>query len=180
MRLRHVMEAVEQDVEQRQLNEVFDPKAYDLSSSFGNSKDSEESSSDEEHGKDDKETVLWYQFNTLSFTVRVWDCFFALNICVNIILTPLTLVFPEVFHESEDNFDWLTFELFYNFFWLIDFYINLNRVDFLRKKITLRDTAYAYLCGTMIPDGIAILGSVGFCLAGEYVISKYFDMIRLI
>ena len=99
----------------------------------------------------------------------------------NIIITPLTLVFPENFHESKDKtVDWLSLELFFNSLWFLDFFINLNRVDFIRKIVTFRDTSYAYLMKTMIPDAIALIGSTTACIMGRMVIAKYFDIIRLI
>ena len=71
-------------------------------------------------------------------------------------------------------------ELFFNSLWLLDFFINLNRVDFIRKIVTFKDTSYAYLRKTMIPDSIALIGSTTACIMGKMVIAKYFDIIRLI
>ena len=76
--------------------------------------------------------------------------------------------------------DWVSFEIFLNALWLIDFYINLNRVDLIRKIITPKETALAYLHKTMIPDGISLLGSTACILAGYILYAKYFDLIRLI
>ena len=122
----------------------------------------------------------WYQFNTHSFTVQAWDSFFAAIILLNVIITPLSIVFPEHFHEDEEAIDWLGLELFLNSLWVIDFFINLNRVDFVRKIDTCGDTSCTYLRGTMIPDAVSLIGSVSASIAGEFTIAKYFDLIRLI
>lgn len=62
----------------------------------------------EDYNSDDDEQselyhlrVSWYQFNTNSFSVQVWDSFFALVVLENIIVTPLTLSFPDAFHSKE-------------------------------------------------------------------------------
>ena len=101
-------------------------------------------------------------------------------ILLNIIITPLSIVFPEHFHDNEEAIDWVGFELFLNSLWLIDFFINLNRVDFRKKIVSFKDTFRNYRRSTMIPDAIAAIGSISFCLAKKMLVAKYFDLIRLI
>lgn len=136
--------------------------------------------SDDEREIQEQPQVPWYQFNTHTFTVQAWDSFFAVIILLNVIMTPLSIVFPEHFHEDEDAIDWLALEMFLNALWVIDFFINLNRVDFVRKIDTCGDTTRAYLRGTMIPDAIALIGAISACIAGKFYVAKYFDLIRLI
>jgi len=110
--------------------------------------------------------VLWYQFNTRSQTIQVWDSFQAGIILLNSILTPLSICFPEHFHEKKDSINWAAFGLFINFVWAVDFLINVNRVDFILKIITLRETFADYLRGWLIPDAIALIGSTTCILLG--------------
>ena len=92
VRLRGVIKSVEADIEERQYFEHFDPKNYDLTSN--ENADSESTMSEEEQDVQETQTIPWYQFNTVSFTVKVWDCFFGLIVLVNIIVTPLSICFP--------------------------------------------------------------------------------------
>ena len=95
-------------------------------------------------------------------------------------MTPLSICFPESFHSKEGSIDWLALELFINSLWLIDFIINLNRVNFSRKIITLRETSKVYLNTTLVPDAVALIGSTTATIMGEMMIGKYFDLIRLV
>jgi len=74
----------------------------------------------------------------------------------------------------------LVLELVINSFWLISFFINLNRVDFLRKITSFRSTFLAYLRSWLVLDLIALVGSVTSAFMGEFRYAKYFDLIRLL
>jgi len=64
--------------------------------------------------------------------------------------------------------------------WAIDFFINFNRVDFIRKIVTLKETSKAYLNSWLIPDAVALVGSVVNVFLGKMRVAKYFDLIRLL
>lgn len=67
-----------------------------------------------------------------------------------------------------------------NGFWLLDFIINLNRVDFIRKITTCKDSFKVYWRSWLILDLIALAGSVTMAVMGNYRYAKYFDCIRLL
>ena len=112
--------------------------------------------------------------------MQVWDSFFALVVLENIIVTPLSICFPHDFHhEKNTGMNWLAFEIFLNCLWALHFFINLNRVDFIRKVTTFKETSSRYIRSWLIPDVIALLGVSVSLAVGSFKWAKYFDLIRL-
>jgi len=74
----------------------------------------------------------------------------------------------------------MAFDLFINSLWLINFVINLNRVDFIRKITTFKETSRQYLRKWLIPDLIALSGSVAYTILKQHTNAKYFELIRLL
>ena len=98
---------------------------------------SEDYNSDDETDRTGDPPLPWYQFNVVSTTIITWDSFFALVVWMNIIWTPLAICFSHEFYEYEEStVDWVAFDLLFESFWWIAFFINLNRVDLVRKIIT--------------------------------------------
>ena len=96
------------------------------------------------------------------------------------ILTPLSLSFPDSYHNNKDSIDWFAFELFMNGLWAIYFFINLNRVDFVLKIITPFETFNRYLRSPfLIPDMVCLILVVSLILLDEMMWAKTVDLIRM-
>ena len=145
-----------------------------------NDEDGTELDSDEETKVVNNNQTKWYQFNVNSYSMQVWDSFFALVVLENIIVTPLSICFPKDFHNDKTTgMNWLAFEIFLNILWAIHFFINLNRVDFIRKITSFKETSRVYLRFWLIPDAIALFGACISLAVGSFRWTKYFDLIRL-
>ena len=113
--------------------------------------------------------------------MKLWDSFFALVCLENIIVTPLSIAFPHNFHSKDGNgINWLAFEIFLNTLWSINFFININRIDTIRKIISFEKSCYAYLATWLIPDLVALIGAVVALCLGSFDWAKYFSLIRLL
>ena len=96
-------------------------------------------------------------------------------------MTPLAIAFPHDFHaDNTTGMNWLAFEIFLNCLWFIHFYINLNRVDHVRKNVSFLETFRAYLAFWLIPDAIALIGATIALCVNSFTWAKYFDLIRLL
>jgi len=96
------------------------------------------------------------------------------------VLTPLSISFPQSFHLKIGGINWVAFELFMNGLWAIAFFININRVDFVLKIITPWDTFNRYLRSPfLVPDALCLIGVVTLLLVDEIMWAKYVDLIRL-
>ena len=113
--------------------------------------------------------------------MRVWDSFFALIYLQNIIFSPIVFVFHENFALGENSdIDWKALDLFISGVWLIGFFINCNRVDFVMKIVTPRETIRAYFRSPfLIPDLVALIGSVTAIFMNEHQTAKGFELIRI-
>ena len=93
---------------------------------------------------------------------------------------PLSISFSHDLYVNKEE-DWLALDLIMNGFWLIAFFINMNRVNFVMKIVTLKDTTKAYLKSPwLIPDFICIVGSITMTLLNEPVNAKYFELLRIL
>ena len=64
--------------------------------------------------------------------------------------------------------------------WAIAFFINLNRVDILRKIITPRDTVLQYLKSPfLVPDALVLILASAFTISGDYEEAHYIKLIRI-
>ena len=112
--------------------------------------------------------------------MRIWDSFFALIILWNIVWAPLAIAFQHDLYKPSDDVDWKVLDLIVNGFWLIAFFINCNRVDFVKQIVTLEDTLKAYLKSPfLIVDFVSLVGSVSFILVDENINAKYFELLRI-
>ena len=113
--------------------------------------------------------------------MRVWDGFFGLVVLMNIIWTPLAIVFQETYHAREDTpVNWKAFDLFIEMLWAFAFFINLNRVDIIRKIITPRDTAYQYLRSPfLVPDALCLIVATACTISGDFREAHFIKLIRI-
>ena len=83
-------------------------------------------------------------------------------------------------YEGDGSTNWKLFDLLVNGLWLVAFFINCNRVDYLRGRETFKETVGAYLASKfLIPDALVLIMSVPLILADESKYAKYFELIRL-
>ena len=77
--------------------------------------------------------------------------------------------------------NWDALDLTINAFWLLAFFINLNRVDEKLHRFTFWETSKAYLKSPyLIPDLITMVGSVTMILLSEPIQGKYFELLRIL
>lgn len=96
-----------------------------------------EASDDEGYNSEDENDDManslpelpWYQFNNQSTTIKVWDSFFAFVVLYNNIWVPIAICFANDLFVNKEN-DWFALDIISHSFWLIAFFINMNRVDF--------------------------------------------------
>jgi len=70
--------------------------------------------------------------------------------------------------------------MFIEFLWLIDFFINCNRVNPSLKIFKLQETVKAYLFSPfMIPDAIILIVSVVYSCMGLPLYAKYAQVFRI-
>ena len=113
--------------------------------------------------------------------MRIWDSFFALVVLFTCIWTPLAIIFKNNFHFGGVDINWVVLDIFINGFWALAFFININRVDFVRKIVTFEDTAKAYLRSPhMIPDAVCLIGSIIAIALDEPITAKVIELIRII
>ena len=117
--------------------------------------------SDDEKDHGESKALPWWQFNTASSTMMIWDSFFSLVILYNIIIVPVSIVFNQNFHDKEEpDIDWTIFGMFVNGLWALYFFFNINRVDFVRKITTFESTCKHYLRSPfLVPDLIILIVS---------------------
>ena len=155
-------------VEQNEVDELLNSHG-DSEGSVG----SDHSDHSDLDDKDDLEGGLelpWYQFNVLSFTMRVWDSFFALVVLFTLLFIPIAVVFHENFHDNEETtIDWMALDIFYEALWLIAFFINLNRVNPVLKIFKTQDTVMAYLVSPfLIPDAATLIATIVYTVQGDF------------
>ena len=64
--------------------------------------------------------------------------------------------------------------------WAFAFFINLNRVDIIRKIITPRDTAYQYLRSPfLVPDALCLIVATACTISGDFREAHYIKLIRI-
>ena len=92
--------------------------------------------------------------------------------------TPLAIAFHSSIYDGND---WMTFDLFIESLWAIAFFINMNRVDFLRQIVTLEETALRYLKSPfLIPDLFVLICSVLFICIDKPLTAQYFKLFRIL
>ena len=111
--------------------------------------------------------------------MRVWDCFFSTVTLYNNLWVPVALVFKDSIYEGS-TFNWFAFDIFIEMLWLLDFFINCNRVNPDLKIFKLKETLNAYLYSPfMIPDAIILIVSVAFSCSGMPLNAKYAQAFRI-
>ena len=115
--------------------------------------------------------------------MKIWDSFFALVILQNLFMTPLAYVFKDSFDiegAADGSVNYKAFDLFINTLWLVAFFINCNRVNFLLKIVTPYETIrYYFKSPFLIPDLVALVGTVAAIFSNEHRIAKAFELIRI-
>lgn len=137
--------------------------------------------SDDERIQETQLDLPWYKFNVHGQMIRVWDSIFALVILFNIVWSPVAIAFQHNFYQEDDTINWDALDLTINAFWLIAFFINLNRVDEQLHRFTFWDTSKAYLRSPyLIPDFVTMVGSITMILLNKPIQGKYFELVRLL
>lgn len=175
MRIR--LTAVRTDMELREINEMMNqPLSED-----GDDSEEEGYNSDDEADHKEIVSLAWYKFNIYGFQMKVWDSFFSIIILFNFIWTPLVIAFHHDLHGDETNgTDWVLVDLLNNAFWLVAFFINLNRVDTVMRIHTFEETSWAYLVSPfLIPDAICLIMTGIMIGIGETKYAKFFELLRL-
>ena len=137
-------------------------------------------SSDDEKEKSANHPISWYQCWIKSYSMRIWDSIFALVVLSTCIWNPLAIVFDDSFHLKEDSdINWVVLDSFNNGLWALAFFINLNRVDFVRKIETFGESSKAYLKSFLVPDALCLIVSIVAIANDEPILAKQFELIRI-
>ena len=171
VKLRGCFDSVRAEMELKEMQEILDSRYQtedDLSHRDYNS------SEDEKDNSQSNSQLKWYQFNTSSYSMQIWDSFFALVVLTTCFWNPLAIVFKERFHENEESdINWVLLDSFNNGFWALAFVINLNRVNFKQKIESFEETCKAYLKSLfLVPDLICLLLSIVFIIIDEPLTAK--------
>ena len=130
VRLRGVTLSVTIDVGKTEFNKMM----MDQKDNESGADDTDEFNSDDEQVDHSNPPVKWYQFNVKSSFIVFWDSFFGLIILYNIIWAPLAIAFYDsLYGDDESETNWVALDLFFNSLWAVAFFINCNRVDFVRQ-----------------------------------------------
>ena len=118
----------------------------------------EDFNSDDDKDAESEYDIPWWQFNVHSFSMHVWGCLFAVVVWYALIFVPLACVFHKSFHDNANSqVDWFALDIFNETIWTIQFFINMNRVDPVRKIFKFKDTFKAYLRSPfLIPDALVL------------------------
>ena len=116
--------------------------------------------------------------------MKIWDSFFALVILQNLFMVPLAYVFKDSFDiegAADSSVNYKAFDLFIHMLWLIAFFINCNRVNFVLKIVTPYETIRAYFKSPfLIPDLVALVGAVACLFSNKHRMGKAFELIRIL
>ena len=96
--------------------------------------------------------------------MRLWDLFFSLVMLTTLMVLPYAFVFD--YEEGNALF------IINESIWLLAFFINMNRVDPIKKRIKFKDTFKAYLWPWMILDASVLIAVTTTFVLGKNRLSE--------